>query len=214
MEIKRLEDRREEDPRVFALDMTLFNILLIAVALAMDAFAVSIAAGMTLGQISFRQRFRLSWHFGFFQAAMPVLGWGFGITIHAFIKNFDHWTAFVLLSFVGINMIRESFETEEAGSGRKDPTKGASLVMLSVATSIDALAVGLSLAVLQVSIWGPALIIGIVAGGFTLFGMWMGEKLASARRLSKIAERIGGAVLLLIGFKILYEHETFSFLFT
>ena len=194
--------------------MTLTNTIAIAIALAMDAFAVSIAAGVTLKQLDFRQRFRLSWHFGFFQAAMPVLGWSFGLTIHQLIEKYDHWVAFLLLSFVGINMLRESFNGEaDNDKDKKDPTKGLSLVMLSVATSIDALAVGLSLAVLKVAIWTPALIIGVVAGAFTLVGMVLGEKLGSARRLSKYAEGIGGIVLLLIGFKILHEHGVLAGLF-
>jgi putative Mn2+ efflux pump MntP len=193
--------------------MNLIQIIAVAVALAMDAFAVSIAAGVSLKQVNFRQRFRLAWHFGFFQAAMPVLGWSFGRTIHAFIQNYDHWAAFLLLAFVGINMLRESIGGEEKEPGnKKDPTKGSSLVMLSIATSIDALAVGLSLAVLQVSIWTPALIIGIVAGLFTMGGMYLGEKLGSAQLFSRYAEGLGGAVLLLIGLKILHEHGALAFI--
>ena len=193
--------------------MTWINIIAIAIALAMDAFAVSIATGVMLKQVNGRQRFRLAWHFGFFQAAMPVLGWSFGLTIHHLIEKYDHWVAFCLLAFVGINMLREAFDNEKDSSqDKKDPTKGASLVMLSIATSIDALAVGLSLAVLKVAIWTPALIIGVVAGLFTLGGMTLGEKLGSAERLSKYAEAIGGIVLLLIGLQILYEHGALGFL--
>jgi manganese efflux pump family protein len=192
--------------------MTLSNIFAIAVALAMDAFAVSIAAGIRLKKTSVRQRFRLAWHFGFFQAAMPVLGWSFGLTIHSLIENYDHWLAFLLLSFVGVNMIRESFGNDPEETEKKDPTRGISLVMLSVATSIDALAVGLSLAMIKISIWTPALIIGAVAGAFTLSGMMMGEKLGSARRFTTYAERAGGIILLAIGLKILHEHGALSFL--
>ncbi|MBA3030850.1 MAG: manganese efflux pump [Desulfobacteraceae bacterium] len=191
--------------------MALYNILAIALALAMDAFAVSIAAGISLKKTTFRQRFRLAWHFGFFQAAMPVLGWSFGLTIHNWIEKYDHWAAFLLLSFVGVNMIRESFGEDKAEADKKDPTKGSSLVMLSVATSIDALAVGLSLAMIKVSIWTPALIIGLVAGALTFSGMVMGEKLGSARRFSTYAERTGGLVLLVIGLKILHEHGALVF---
>ena len=190
--------------------MTLSNIIAIAVALAMDAFAVSIAAGVNLKKVNIRQRFRLSWHFGFFQAAMPVLGWAFGLTIHEFIEAFDHWVAFGLLSFVGGNMIKSFFADEdEDDQPPKDPTKGATLVMLSVATSIDALAVGLSLAVLKISIWTPALVIGVVAASSTILGMTLGEKLAAARRLSRYAEVIGGVVLVGIGISILHEHGVF-----
>ena len=191
--------------------MAFYNVLAIALALAMDAFAVSVAAGMRLKKTSIRQRFRLAWHFGFFQAAMPVLGWSFGLTIHDWIEQYDHWAAFLLLSFVGVNMIRESFGEGRPESEQKDPTKGSSLVMLSVATSIDALAVGLSLAMIKVSIWTPAMIIGLVAGALTFSGMVMGEKLGSASRFSAHAERTGGLVLLVIGLKILHEHGALVF---
>ncbi len=193
--------------------MQLINISAIAVALAMDAFAVAIAAGATLKQISFRQNFRLAWHFGFFQAMMPVVGWSAGLYIQSWIENYDHWMAFALLAFVAQRMLREAFETEKAEDERKDPTRGMIMVMLSVATSIDALAVGLSLSMIDVSIWMPAIIIGVVAATFTTVGMHVGKKIGSARRLSRYAEAIGGIVLLLIGINILREHGTLDFLF-
>ncbi|MCK5195152.1 MAG: manganese efflux pump, partial [Desulfobulbaceae bacterium] len=104
----------------------------------MDAFAVSIATGVSLKDVSFRQTFRLSWHFGLFQAMMPVIGWSAGLSIRAYIEGYDHWVAFVLLAFVGINMIREAFQHDKGEEQKKDPTKGVTLVILSVATSIDA----------------------------------------------------------------------------
>lgn len=179
----------------------------IAVALAMDAFAVSIAVGVALKYVSFRQTFRLSWHFGLFQALMPVLGWSVGYTIRDLIEAWDHWIAFGLLAFVGTNMIREALQGEDEEETRsKDPTKGFSLVMLSVATSIDALAVGLSLSVLKISIIFPAVVIGITALAFTMLGLYLGKKAASWSRLSRVAEVVGGIVLWIIGVKILIEH--------
>jgi len=181
------------------------NISAIAVALAMDAFAVSIVAGVNLKDVSFRQAFRLAWHFGFFQALMPVIGWGAGLSIRTYIEKYDHWIAFGLLTFVGIKMIREAFQHEEE-KNPKDPTKGMTLVMLSVATSVDALAVGFSISMLNVSIWIPAVIIGIVAGMFTIIGLQIGKRVGSATRLSIYAEIAGGMVLFAIGLNILYEH--------
>ena len=188
------------------------NICAIAVALAMDAFAVSIATGVSLKNVSFRQAFRLSWHFGLFQALMPIVGWSAGLTVHSYIERYDHWVAFGLLAFVGINMIRESLKHDKSEKQKKDPTKGVTLVILSVATSIDALAVGFSISILHVSIWTPAVIIGIVAGMFTIVGLQIGKKIGSAGRLSFYAVAIGGIVLLIIGFNILHEHGAFSFL--
>jgi len=192
--------------------MHFINICAIAVALAMDAFAVSIATGVSLKDVSFRQTFRLSWHFGLFQALMPVIGWSAGFSIHIYIERYDHWVAFGLLSFVGVNMIREALKHDKRREQKKDPTKGMTLVILSVATSIDALAVGLSISMLSVSIWTPALIIGVVAGMFTIIGLQIGKRIGAATRLSLYAESIGGMVLIVIGLNILYEHGALSFL--
>jgi putative Mn2+ efflux pump MntP len=188
------------------------NISAIAVALAMDAFAVAIAAGVMLKKVSFRQNFRLAWHFGLFQAIMPVIGWSAGLSIRAWIENYAHWAAFGLLVFVAQGMLRAAFKKETGEDERKDPTRGLTMVMLSVATSIDALAVGLSLSMISVSIWTPALIIGLVAGAFTTAGMHLGKKIGSAPRMSRYAEALGGVVLLLIGFNILREHGALEFL--
>ena len=190
--------------------MKFINIFAIAVALAMDAFAVSIATGINLKKVSFRQMFRLSWHFGLFQAMMPVIGWFAGASIRSYIERFDHWISFGLLTFVGIHMIKGAFEQDHRKRPKKDQTRGWTLVMLSVATSLDALAVGFSISLLNVSIWTPALIIGIVAGLFSIAGLHMGERIGSAGRLSLYAETIGGVVLIAIGLNILYEHGAFT----
>jgi putative Mn2+ efflux pump MntP len=186
------------------------NIFAVAVALAMDAFAVSIATGINLKTVSFRQMFRLSWHFGLFQAMMPVIGWRAGASIRAYISRYDHWVAFGLLTFVGINMIKEAFANDKSKKQIKDQTRGWTLVMLSVATSIDALAVGFSISLLNVSIWTPALVIGIVAGLFSVMGLQIGERVGSAKRLSLYSETIGGIVLIAIGLNILFEHGALS----
>jgi len=192
--------------------MSLLSILGIAVALAMDAFAVSIAVGISLKKISARQTFRLSWHFGLFQALMPVLGWWLGNTIHTFVENYAHWIAFALLAAVGSNMLREALQfDQESDEPRKDSTKGMTMVILSIATSIDALAVGFSMSMLSISIISPAIIIGIVAAAFTITGMHLGKKVSSFQKLSTYAELMGGVVLWGIGLNILYENGVFPF---
>jgi manganese efflux pump family protein len=196
--------------------MNLLTILGIAVALAMDAFAVAIATGVSLKQVSLRQTFRLSWHFGLFQAFMPIIGWGLGNSVQGYLAAYAHWVAFVLLALVGSNMLKEAIEAdedEEKTTVRKDSTKGLTLVMLSVATSIDALAVGLSMSMLQVSIITPAIVIGIVAGLFTIAGLHLGKRVARLTWLSTWAEVVGGLVLWLIGLNILRENGVFETLF-
>ena len=186
--------------------MSFLVILGIAIGLAMDAFAVAIAASVSLGKVSRRQLFRFSFHFGLFQTFMPFLGWLAGSSIARYIYTWDHWVAFVLLAFVGGKAIYEArrettLETEPA---RKDPTRGWSLVILSTATSIDALAVGLSFAMLNISIWYPCVIIGIVAALFTLVGMLLGSRVGA--RFGHRVEILGGIILILIGLKILFDH--------
>jgi putative Mn2+ efflux pump MntP len=192
--------------------MKLLNIISIAVAMSMDAFAVSVAAGSTMKQVSARQTFRLSWHFGLFQAMMPVIGWSVGLSMRTFIESFDHWVAFGLLAFVAFHMIREAFEPQVQDAKDKDPTKGITLVMLSVATSIDALAIGFSLSILDLNIWISAIIIGLVAGLATIAGINLGEKLGSLSLLSRWASVVGGIILLGIGVNILREHSAIPFL--
>ncbi len=190
--------------------MALIELLAIAVALAMDAFAVAVASGIMLKTVNARQTFRLAWHFGLFQAMMPVIGWFLGLSVRAYIEAYDHWIAFVLLGYIGFRMIREAFE-EPDENNRKDPTKGMTMVMLSIATSIDALAVGLSLSMLGLSIWFPAAVIGVVALLFTGVGLHLGRSVAKAKSIGKFAELLGGAVLIAIGGKILWEHGALAF---
>lgn len=184
------------------------ELITIAIALAMDAFAVAIATGVALKAVSKRQTFRLAWHFGLFQALMPIIGWYLGSTVRSYIENYAHWVAFALLGYIGYKMIKEAFEEDDGSKG--DPTRGMSLIILSVATSIDALAVGLSLSMLGISVWWPAFVIGIVALVFTTFGLHFGKTVARADRIGKYAELLGGVVLICIGIKILWEHGVIS----
>ena len=179
------------------------TLLGVALALAMDALAVSIAAGLTVARVTPRRTFRIAFHFGLFQFLMPVLGFSFGAQFAEHIKAYDHWIAFVLLGFVGGKMIYESFRGEEAPT-TADPTRGLLLVTLSIAVSIDALAVGLSMAMLGVSVWTPAVVIGLVAAALSALGIVFGSRLGE--RVGVWAERAGGCVLLLIGARILISH--------
>jgi len=189
--------------------MDIATILLIAVALAVDAFAVAVAAGICLPRVGARRTFRLSWHFGLFQAGMNVIGWAVGVSVRSGIERFDHWLAFGLLCVVGGRMIQEALTGDEEERCERDPTRGGSLVLLSVATSLDSLAVGLSFAVLGVPVWRPALIIGLVAAILTAAGLHLGRLAGRASSLGRNAEIIGGVVLIAIGVKILYEHGVF-----
>jgi putative Mn2+ efflux pump MntP len=184
--------------------MTWLEIIAIAFGLAMDAFAVSIAAGLTLPKVTGRHVFRLAWHFGVFQFMMPILGWAAGTTFASAIEAYDHWVAFGLLAFVGGHMLYEAIHPDRENRERGDPTRGMRLLMLSIATSIDALAVGLTIAFLKQSVWMPAVVIGVVAGGMTVLGIRFGSKLG--HRWEVRAEVLGGLVLIFIGARILYLH--------
>jgi len=181
-------------------------LLAVAVALAMDAFAVAVVAGLTVDPITGRHVFRLAFHFGLFQALMPVIGWWAGGAIQQYISRFDHWVAFGLLTVVGARMILGALRGEEHDNDGPDPTRGWQLVMLSIATSVDALAVGLSLAALGMPIAGPAVAIGVVAATLTMVGMLLGRRIGSS--WGRRVEIVGGLILVAIGVKILVEHTT------
>jgi len=184
--------------------MDLLSVFTVALALAMDAFTVAVAGGIVLDPLRKRQVFRFGFHFGLFQAFMPVLGWLAGTAVYRYIDFFDHWIAFVLLAFVGGKMIIEASRGHGSERISRDPTKGWSLIMLSFATSLDALAVGLSFGILGISIWFPALVIGVVASVMTVLGMVFGRRIGA--RWGSRVEIIGGGILIAIGVKILLEH--------
>ncbi len=183
------------------------NILGIAIGLAMDAFAVSIATGLTLDRVTPRHTFRIAFHFGLFQFLMPIIGWFAGRELSQYIVNYDHWIAFVILSFIGGKMFWEASSDDE-DKMLKDPTRGWTLITLSVATSLDALAVGVSMALLNVSVWTPSLVIGLVTASLCTLGILFGSKLGS--RWSHWAEILGGAALVCIGLKILLDHLLYA----
>lgn len=183
--------------------MNWFSILGLSVGLAMDAFAVSISAGLNHGPLRTIQVLRLSLAFGVFQFLMPLVGWFVGREVALLIGAFDHWIAFGLLAFVGGKMLWEARSGKDSGK-RGDPTRGMMLLVLSLATSIDALAVGLSLAFLRIPILVPCLIIGVITSTLTATGATFGGKIG--QKWGIWAEVAGGSVLLLIGARILLSH--------
>lgn len=184
--------------------MSILETFVISAALAMDCFAVSLGCGTSGFGSSRRSRFRLSFHFGFFQGGMTFLGWLLGTTVVGLISSVDHWIALALLSWVGIRMIIEGANPKDEEKPTDDPTRGKTMVLLSIATSIDALAVGISLAMLQVNILFSCLIIGLVSLLFSRVGLSIGCKLGE--HFGKKMEIVGGVVLVGIGLKILLSH--------
>lgn len=183
--------------------MSLLTIFLLAVGLGVDAFSVAIGIGASNNKKSWAPVLRLSLAFGLFQFVMPLIGWLAGSTVVDRIQSFDHWIAFALLVLVGGKMIWEGFE-KESDEQKTDQTRGWPLFLLSIATSIDALAVGFSFSLLKTALLFPAAIIGVVCFMMTAVGMIFGKGLA--RIFGKKVEIMGGLVLIAIGMKILIEH--------
>lgn len=183
--------------------MEFLTITLISVGLAMDAFAVSLCIG-TAGQISnLRGKIRLAGHFGIFQSGMTALGWLMGSTIVRYVEEFDHWIAFVLLGYVAINLIRSGFD-KDGKAFEQDPSTGKILVILSLATSIDAFAVGLSIAFINVPVLLSIGMIGLVALLLSGVGLFTGTRLTAT--FGKRMETLGGLILFAIGIKVLLTH--------
>ena len=181
--------------------MGIISILLIAVGLAMDSLAVSITGGIVMRPFCMRQSLRLALTMGIFQGGMTLLGWLMGVSFSSYITAFDHWIAFILLGFLGGKMIYESFGEEETTISSFS-TK--TLLTLGVATSIDALAVGVSMAFLKTSIYFPAFIIGFVTFALSLIGVISGYRFGKIKGIN--VELFGGIILIAIGVKILIEH--------
>ncbi len=181
--------------------MDLLSILLIAVSLSLDCFAVAVAGSISMRQVSHRQVLRIAAAFGLFQVGMLVIGWQVGHAVVDIIETFAHWAAFGLLALVGARMIKESLESDEDDRPGTDITKGFALLSLSVATSIDSLAVGLSLAFLESRLLIAAIAIGSVAFLFTAGGFYFGKRIGSL--FGRWAEVVGGVVLIGLGIRIL-----------
>jgi putative Mn2+ efflux pump MntP len=177
----------------------------IAFGLAMDAFAVSIASGVIIKHLRIRNALTIATFFGSFQAFMPLIGWLAGLTLRDFISGVDHWIAFGLLNGIGFKMIYESCKVESI-EREINPLNVFVLLILSVATSIDALAVGMSLSFLKIGIAIPAIVIGTVTFLLTLLGVFVGNRFGHF--FEKKIEFLGGLILIGIGIKILIEHIT------
>lgn len=197
--------------------MPFLPLLAIALALAMDAFAVALTTGVCLARITPIIGLRMAAVFGGFQFVMPVLGWLAGAGAQPYIEAYDHWLAFGLLALVGGRMLKEAWDSR---GGRDkadckpftDPSRGRALWIMGVATSIDALAVGLSLALLGLDVLAPALLIGVVCFIMTMLGIYAGSllrRLPGLEAAGGVAAAFGGLVLLAIGARILYEHGVF-----
>jgi len=186
--------------------MDIFSTVLIAVGLAMDAFAVSIVSGIALKSPRLSHAAIFGLFFGVFQFIMPVIGWYLGSYFAEYIEKYAHWVAFLLLALIGVKMIAGSLEKDEDKRGRDDVSviNFKNMTLLAIATSIDALAVGISFAVINTNIWLASAIIGAVAFTFSFVGVILGKKLGAI--VGKSMETIGGGILVIIGLKILIEN--------
>lgn len=182
--------------------MSLFEILVIAIGVSMDAFAVAICKGLSVSKLRLSHALKTGLWFGGFQALMPLIGYFAGVRFADVVSSVDHWIAFILLGFIGANMIKESFSREEENHDSDFSFK--TMLAMAVATSIDALAVGVSFAFLRVRIWMSVLIIGLMTALFSIAGVRIGNVFGS--RYKSLAELVGGVILLLMGIKILIEH--------
>lgn len=181
----------------------MINLILISISLAMDCFAVSIAGGATISRPKITNALKVGISFGFFQAVMPLIGWSVGFGFRSLIENVDHWIAFSLLLIIGSKMLYEAFR-KNPENNKTSITKLPTLLILSVATSIDALVVGISLSILDRSIYLSILIIGLFAFVFSISGYLLGHKIGKI--IGNKVEIIGGIILIGIGTKILIEH--------
>lgn len=186
--------------------MPIAEIILLAIALAMDAFSVSITQGMLIRKKAFPLALKLSIVFGFFQALMPLVGYLLGTAFASYIQSIDHWIAFILLGFLGIRMIRESLQNDELPeSGHDlDSLDFKTVIVLAIATSIDALAAGVTFAFLKTNILMAVGIIGILTAFLCFIGVYIGYLARSKFKFNM--ELIGGCILVILGLKILLEH--------
>ncbi|MGL4791449.1 MAG: manganese efflux pump MntP family protein [Anaerotignaceae bacterium] len=184
--------------------MGFISVFLIAVGLAMDAFAVSVSNGIAIKKFRVSDGIKMGMFFGVFQFLMPIIGWLLGSSVRVYIEAFDHWIAFGLLGIIGGNMIKEAMSDEEEEEEKEFVLSPKKLTVQAVATSIDALAVGISFAVLDVDIVSSATIIGVVCFVISFIGADLGKKLGGL--FKERAEIVGGIILICIGLKILLEH--------
>lgn len=191
--------------------MSFIELFFVSVSLAMDAFAVSVSNGLMLPKIKIRHAIIFGSFFGGFQFIMPLIGYALASRFAQYIVSFDHWIAFILLAIIGGGMIKDSFSEEEASAAQTESKimSASNLTALAIATSIDALAVGVTLALMPgTNIWFSCLVIGIVAFVISYIGVMLGKKISGV--FQSYAARVGGCVLIIIGLKILIEHLFFG----
>lgn len=182
--------------------MHFIEVLVIAICLGMDSFAVAICKGLSMKKMDWKKAIVIGLYFGGFQAIMPLIGYGLGYNFEYVITNVDHWFAFILLDAIGINMIKEALDKK--CENWDDDIKAKTMIVLAIATSIDALAVGITFAFLKVNLWFSIVIIGIVAFVLSVTGVKIGNRFGN--KYEKKAELVGGTLLVIIGLKILLEH--------
>lgn len=190
------------DKKIGEIKMELFEIIAIGIGLAMDAFAVSICKGLSMKKIDWKKAIIIALYFGIFQALMPILGYFLGSTFSSFVQSVDHWIAFILLAIIGGNMIKDS--TDDEVEKRNDKVDVKTMLLLAIATSIDALAVGVTFAFFEVNLLLSISIIGIITFVLSFLGVIIGNKFGD--KFQNRAELAGGIVLIIIGLKILLEH--------
>ena len=183
--------------------MDYISLILIAFGLSFDTFAVSVSTGIKITYLKFKQALKIALTFGFFQALMPLIGWFLGVQIESYISNYDHWIAFGLLAILGLRMIYESFSKEENNTSA-NPLNPVILIGMAIATSIDALVVGVSFAFMNMNIYLSVAIIGLVTFLVSMVGMLFGKKVGG--KLGKRMEIVGGIILIIIGLKMLFSH--------
>ena len=184
--------------------MGFLELFLIGVGLSMDAFAVALCKGLQMPKLRWRDALLIALFFGGFQSLMPLLGWALGSQFEQYITEMDHWIAFLLLAFIGGKMLFDAFHEKDEDAVSEYSLKIKELFLLAIATSIDALAVGISFAFLQVNIWLSIIVIGCTTFTLSIGGVLIGHKFGN--RFRKKATIVGGVVLILIGVKILLEH--------
>ena len=184
--------------------MGFLELLIIAVGVSMDAFAVSVCKGLSVCRVRPVHALKTGLWFGGFQALMPVIGYFLGVSFADLVSSVDHWIAFVLLTIIGANMIKESYEKEDCCHSEDSDFSFRIMLTMAIATSIDALAIGVSFAFLRVNIWTAVLCIGVVTGAFSAAGVYVGN--IFGRKYKSKAEFAGGVILIAMGLKILLEH--------
>ena len=183
--------------------MGLLEVIFIGIGLAIDAFAVSVCKGLSIKSISFKKSCTIAMYFGAFQAIMPTLGFMFGGAFQGLIIDYDHWIAFILLAIIGIKMIKDAI-VDQNDDEKNDDISVKTMLILAIATSIDALAVGITFSFFKIDIIKAVAIIGIVTFILSLIGVKIGKRFGD--KLERKAEVFGGVILVLIGIKILIEH--------